>query len=69
MNYYDDEEILERDMGNDNPDGLPTYDYLHEQERANPNSRSVTCAIEQTMASAHPLTNRFGRWQGWVEKR
>ena len=45
MNYYD-EEILERDMGNDNPDGLPTYDYLHEQERANPNSRSVGFAIE-----------------------
>jgi hypothetical protein len=45
MNYYD-EEVLERDMGNDNPDGLPTYDYLHEQEGANPNSRSVGFAIE-----------------------
>ena len=41
MYYYDDEEILERDTGNDNPEGLPTYDYLNEQERANPNSRLV----------------------------
>jgi hypothetical protein len=42
MNYYfDDQETLERDTGNDNPEGLPTYEYLHEQERSNPNSRSV----------------------------
>jgi hypothetical protein len=41
MNYYEDEEILERDAANDNPGGLPTYDFLHEQERSNPNSRSV----------------------------
>lgn len=68
MNYYD-EEVLERDMGNDNPEGLPTYDYLHEQERANPNSRLVGFAIERIIASAHPRTNRFGRWKGWVEKR
>lgn len=55
MNYYDDAEILERDAGNDNPDGLPTYDYLHEQERANPNSRSVGMTIGQGIAGAHPL--------------
>lgn len=35
---YDDER-LERDDGNDNPEGLPTYGYLEEQERSNPNSR------------------------------
>ena len=39
--YYDDDETLERDTGNDNPGGLPTYGYLDEQERTNPNSRSV----------------------------
>ncbi|PVG00490.1 hypothetical protein CPB86DRAFT_773734 [Serendipita vermifera] len=32
-------EHIQQDTGNDNPEGLPTYDYLEEQERSNPNSR------------------------------
>jgi hypothetical protein len=35
------QEQPQQDTGNDNPEGLPTYDYLEEQERSNPNSRLV----------------------------
>jgi hypothetical protein len=42
MYYQEDEEYPERDTGNDNPGGLPTYEYLHEQESPNPNSRSAS---------------------------
>jgi hypothetical protein len=51
--YYYDEETFERDTDNDNPGGLPTYEYLDEQERANPNSRSVE--TDEVVSSAHPV--------------
>lgn len=30
---------IHQDAANDNPEELPTYNYLEEQERSNPNSR------------------------------
>lgn len=69
MYYYDDEEILERDTGNDNPEGLPTYDYLDEQERANPNSRLVwrlneSCCGRSSTARADLDVGRDGLRRG-----
>lgn len=34
-------EYVSQDAGSDTPEDLPTYGYLEEQERSNPNSRCI----------------------------